>query len=245
MDEALKILDQFSHSPQQALAAIEKRFGVRLSRSALRRMARAGNRRWKRMRRTHHDRRDETVFREAQRDVADVIHASTAAGMDVYFFDQAGFSMVPSIPYGWQVIGTRTEIPSQHSPRINVLGFFSTQQQFHSFTVEGRVDSACVVTCMDQFSLNLARETVLFLDNASLHTSHLFRSKQPLGEERGLHLCFLPPYCSELNLIERLWRMMKYHWLPLDAFQSRPLFRQRLEEVLVGVGTTYLMNLPY
>ena len=197
------------------------------------------------MRRTHHDRRDEAVFREAQRDVADVVQGCVAEGMDVYFFDQAGFSMVPSIPYGWQRIGTRTEIPSQHSPRINVLGFFSVQQQFTSFTVEGRVDSACVVTCMDQFSLKLPRETVVFLDNASLHTSQLFRSQRSLWEQRGLHLCFLPPYCSELNLIERLWRMIKYHWLPLDAFQSRPKFRQRLEEVLVGIGTTYTMNLPY
>jgi hypothetical protein len=29
---------------------------------------------------------------------------------------------------------------------------------------------------------------------------------------------YLPPYSPELNLIEILWRFMKYYWLPFSAY---------------------------
>ncbi len=34
---------------------------------------------------------------------------------DLYYFDEAGFSLTPSVPYGWQPIGERVEIPSAKS----------------------------------------------------------------------------------------------------------------------------------
>jgi transposase len=37
---------------------------------------------------------------------------------------------------------------------------------------------------------------------------------------QGLYLLFLPPYCPELNLIEILWRKIKYEWLPVSAYES-------------------------
>jgi len=33
-------------------------------------------------------------------------------------------------------------------------------------------------------------------------------------------LHWLPPYSPELNLIEILWRKIKYQWLPLRAYLS-------------------------
>jgi len=43
-----------------------------------------------------------------------------------------------------------------------------------------------------------------------MHTSKLFKSNIKKWEEKGLHLLYLPPYSPELNLIEILWREMKY-----------------------------------
>lgn len=37
-------------------------------------------------------------------------------------------------------------------------------------------------------------------------------------EEQDVFIFFLPPYSPELNLIEILWRRIKYNWIPFDAY---------------------------
>ena len=56
---------------------------------------------------------------------------------------------------------------------------------------------------------------------------------------RGVALHFLPPYSPELNLIEILWRKVKYEWLPMDAYQSYTKLKARVKEVLGGVGEKF------
>jgi len=58
-------------------------------------------------------------------------------------------------------------------------------------------------------------------------------------QKEGLYLKFLPPYCPELNLIEILWRKIKYEWLPLDAYQSFKTMTEALFEVIGGIGSKY------
>jgi hypothetical protein len=43
----------------------------------------------------------------------------------VYFFDEAGTSLIPNIPYAWQTVGDTIEIPSKRSKRLNILGFMN------------------------------------------------------------------------------------------------------------------------
>jgi len=50
---------------------------------------------------------------------------------------------------------------------------------------------------------------------------------------------YLTPYSPQLNRIEILWRRLKYHWLPLEAFESISSLRQHLSAVLNGIGTKY------
>ena len=57
-----------------------------------------------------------------------------------------------------------------------------------------------------------------------------------------MYLLFLPPYCPELNLIEILWRKIKYEWLPLSAYQSFKDLEDALHEVLKGVGVKYQLS---
>ena len=60
----------------------------------------------------------------------------------------------------------------------------------------------------------------MVLENASVHSSAQFEANISRWEEHGLYIYFLPPYCPELNLIEMLWRMIKYNWLPLKAYDD-------------------------
>ncbi len=52
----------------------------------------------------------------------------------------------------------------------------------------------------------------------------------------------LPTYCSELNLIEILWRFIKYHWLPFSAYLSLDNLRKELDNILKNFGSEFIIN---
>jgi transposase len=55
-------------------------------------------------------------------------------------------------------------------------------------------------------------------------------------EERGLVLFYLPKHSPHLNLIEILWRMVKYLWLkPEDYAEEQGLF-YKTTQALAAVG---------
>ena len=47
------------------------------------------------------------------------------------------------------------------------------------------------------------------------------------------------PYSLELNLIEILWRKIKYQWLPVSAYDSFAKLKEELFEILANIGTEY------
>lgn len=162
---------------------------------------------------------------------------------DLYYFDEAGFSLTPSVSYGWQTIGERIEIPSSKSKQINVLGFMNYQgDSFHPYMVEGGVDAAIAIACVNSFCKQLRKPTTVVIDNAPIHTSAEFQAMIPEWEERNLYFWFLPAYSPELNLIERLWKQIKYHWLPIEAYQSFEKLDEILSNTLAKVGKTLKIN---
>lgn len=67
-----------------------------------------------------------------------------------------------------------------------------------------RLDSACFQVFLDQFSAHYPESlNLLILDNAPAHTA------KALHIPSNVVLIDLPPYCPELNPIERLWQDLK------------------------------------
>lgn len=99
-----------------------------------------------------------------------------------------------------------------------------------------------VVEVLDRLSETTrtdATMTVLVLDNASIHTAKAVEDKLKEWEGKNLFLYYLPPYSPELNLIEILWRRVKYEWLPFEAYQSRKKLREWLDRIFSGYGKEY------
>jgi transposase len=175
--------------------------------------------------------RDEDEFRAAEAELAQLRAESLLPKsereqevsfpvFDLWYFDEAGFTLQPSIPYAWQLVGERLELASTHGPRQNVLGFFNLHHQFHSFAFEGSIDTHTVIHCFDLFNRRRKKPALVVIDNAPIHTSDEFEEEIERWEEEELYVKFLPPYCPELHLIEILWHKIKYEWLPLDAYQG-------------------------
>ena len=129
---------------------------------------------------------------------------------------------------------------------MNVLGFLNRSNDLFFHTAEHSVTTDTVVHAFDAFVETYAgqyQETkvpcFVVLDNASIHRSGVFKEKLTDWQQRGVYLHFLPPYSPELNLIEILWRKVKYEWLPLDAYQSYGHLKKWLLEILGNVGEEF------
>jgi transposase len=240
--KVLKLIKKYPHSPKQVLNEIPRVIGKTISQTTLRRIAGAAGLRWKRMRKSLKSKRDEKEFRETREEVQELIKCRQGGELDLYYFDEAGVSLTPTVPYGWQPIGERIEIPSRRSKQLNTLGFLTYDSQLTSYTVEGTVDSEIAIACFDDFSNSLRRTTTVVIDNAPVDTGKKFESRIPIWEEKGLFLYFLPAYCPELNLMEILWRMVKYHWLPIRAYDSFKSLVKHFHQILSQVGSRYTIN---
>jgi transposase len=240
--KVVKLIKEHPHSPRQVLGEISKTIGKTISRSTLRRIARRFGLRWKRTRRSLKSKRDEEEFEKAKEELEELKKQHRLGDIDLYYFDEAGFSLVPPVRYGWQPIGETLEIPSTRSKQLNVLGFLSLGSQLTSYTIEGTIDTDVVIACFDNFCESLERPSFVAIDNASPHSSKKFESRIPEWEQKGLFLYFLPPYCPELNLIEILWRMIKYEWLPLQAYDRFKSLIKHVSDVLSQVGTRYTID---
>lgn len=51
-------------------------------------------------------------------------------------------------------------------------------------------------------------------------------------KELGLTIVQLEPYSLELNLIELLWRKIKYEWMPFSAYDSFTALDDNLYDIL-------------
>lgn len=211
----------------------------RLSLSSLKRLAKKARLRWKRVRKSLKSLRDPVAFAKAKRDLEALQHQEDQGKIDLYYFDESGFALDPTIPYAWQEPKSVIELPARKSGRINVLGFMNRHNDLHPFMFEESIHTGVVLACFDAFCHTITKKTVVVIDNASIHTSEEFADRIPYWKKQGLILKYLPPYSPELNLIEILWRRIKYTWLPFSAYTCLNALSEALAAILSGVGSEY------
>lgn len=243
--EVIKMLDEQPNSSSQTRAQVEQKMGKTIGPDTLRRIAKKHKRSWKRVRRSLRKKRNEADFQATKAEIEALEKEAEETGeFEVRYADEAGFALGKVITSAWQPVGEQIEIAASNEddPRLNVFGIFNRENKLYSMIFEGTLTSEIVIACIDDYSLQLRLPTLLVIDGASIHTSKEFEARLAVWEERDLFIYLLPAYSPELNLIEILWRMVKYHWLPLAAYQSYQLFSKYLIEVLSQVGSKYQIN---
>lgn len=198
------------------------------------------------MRRSLKKQRDEAAFRLAQTELKDLREQlrSGICEFEVWYFDEAGFSLTACLPYAWQAVGERIELESRgnQGKRQNVLGFLRWDgADFYGAAFEGSIDNHLVAGCFRAFAKarKSKKPKLIILDNAPAHRGEDFEEELDELEKSGIFVRFLPSYSPELNLIELLWRKIKYEWLPLDIYGSYQTMCEGLFEVLKGIGSKY------
>jgi len=88
----------------------------------------------------------------------------------------------------------------------------------------------------------ILRITIPDLIKASIHTSQMIQERLEEWKNQQVEIFQLPPYSPQLNLIEILWRFMKYEWIELNAYESWDSLVSYVEKVLRDFGSNYVIN---
>jgi len=128
-------------------------------------------------------------------------------------------------------------VPCSHSQNLNVLGFLNHDCQFESYVFDETINTDVVIACFDEFSKIIDKPTFVLIDNAPTHTSDLFLANIEQWEKSKLYVRPLSAYSPDLNLIEILWRKIKYEWMPFSAFQSFDSLKSELFHILKNIGS--------
>lgn len=237
-EEIIKMVESSPRSLKHVLSAIEKKFDLKICISTLKKICKKAKISWKRVRRSLKGKRDPEKFEQSVKMIENLVEQEVNGDIDLYFFDESGFTLEPCVPYAWQHVNETIEIPASKSKRLNVLGFVNRNCQFESYVVEGSVNSAVVVACFDSFAKTIKKKTEVIIDNASTHTSQEFLENINKWEKQGLFVKPIAPYSPELNIIEILWRKIKYEWLPFSAYESYNSLKNSLFDILKNIGTS-------
>ena len=149
--------------------------------------------------------------------------------IDLYYADESRVSLEPCIPYGWQFPDEEVFMPTAKGSGLNCFALLSRTSQCLVKTSEQTFSAQFVLEQFETLSFNLRKLTVVVLDNARIHTSQIIKERIKIWQSRGLYLFYLPRYSPHLNIVEILWRKLKYEWLtPIDYQSKEHLFYQTI-----------------
>ena len=128
---------------------------------------------------------------------------------------------------------------------MNIFGLLDpiAHRVFPYHTGKGEmINTDFMIRSIEDFLPRCQKKTVIILDNAPWHRSEAFLAQRKKWMNRGIYIFFLPKYSPHLNLIETLWRKMKYEWLRPKDYHSKTALRKRIKEIFDNYGTQFNIN---
>ena len=183
--------------------------------------------------------RNEDEFERRQQQIESLKELEDSGYIDLYFGDESHFGLTPNVPYAWQTKNNPILLPAAKGKYLNVVGLMSRKNNLFFEMLETTLDTDKLIEFMERFVAQIVKRTVVILDNCPIHKSKKFKAKIEEWKQNDLLVYFLPPYSPELNLIEILWRRIKYQWLSFDAYLCFQNLKERLSYVLNNFGNKY------
>jgi transposase len=127
--------------------------------------------------------------------------------------DETTLTLDPPLRACWMKLGQQKRIPATQpgeKQKRHVFGAYNWKRDTVTWTVAKTKNSATFINFLEELLVKdyPTGRVVLVMDNASYHKSASSLAALSLFEHRVM-LVWLPPYCSDLNPIERFWRHLK------------------------------------
>jgi transposase len=155
--------------------------------------------------------------------------AAAQGYIELKYLDESGCCLESPVSYSYSRIKEHKHIEQTktYADRISILGVWQPEQSFDYALVQGSFNKERYVKVMnsiaqksEQTLKQTGRITVIVQDNGSPHTRHLAREHWQQWQSQGLFLFFLPPYSSQMNLIEAQWHQLKTHEIAGRIFDN-------------------------
>jgi transposase len=134
----------------------------------------------------------------------------------IYFFDESRFGTHSKIGHGWFKTGERTGVKIKLGFKNFYLYSAVNPISGDNFTLRmPKVNTECMNVFLAEFSKEIgeARATII-MDGASWHKS------KNLIIPNNITITILPPYCPELNPVERLWLYIKQNTIKNKIYDN-------------------------
>ncbi|MCD6091232.1 MAG: IS630 family transposase [Bacteroidales bacterium] len=195
--------------------------------------------RWKRARLSLKSKRNQAEFDFKQKQIDQLKKLKDNGYIDLYFGDANHFGLTPSVPYVWQTKENPILLSAVKGRYLNVVGLMTRKNDLFFEVAQTTLNSAKMIDFVERFLQQIKQKTVIILDNAPIHKSKIFMQKVKEWKLQDLYVFFLPTYSPELNIIEILWRRIKYNWQPFDSYLNFQNLTENLNYVLNNFGTKY------
>jgi hypothetical protein len=194
---------------------------------------------WKRARLSLKHKRNQDLFELKKAQIEILKDLEDSGYLDLYYGDESHFGLTPNVPYAWQRKDNPILLPAAKGKFLNVVGLMTRKNNLFFEVLESTFDTDKIISFLDSFVEQTIKKTVVILDNSPIHKSKKFIAKMEQWKEKDVFIYFLPPYSPELNLIEILWRRIKYQWIPFNAYICFQNLKERLSYVLNNFGKKY------
>lgn len=145
----------------------------------------------------------------------------------VIFEDETGFSLHPKLGRVWAKRGMQPYVytRSQHQKRLNIFGWVDPIQGLHGIMkwIQGNTDG--FLQMLRKIVYRFKNKNIdLWVDNAKWHNGS--RVADFLRVHRSLKIHYIPAFHPELNVQERLWRLMRYEETTNMYFETLEVLEQ-------------------
>jgi len=240
--EVKKLVKESPKSLKTVQSKIKQEWGIEISKDTIKRIVKKRKMTWRRMKRGLSRKPSEWELEVKLPEIEKLKELYEKGEIDLGYLDQVGWSSRACIPYAWQEKDDQIILNDVEGEKINVMGIMNTKNEIYYESYETNTNSDKVIEFLDRFSGTIKMRTVILLDQASIHTSDKVIERLEYWKEKNLELFWLPAYSPELNLIETLWRFMKYEWIEISAYDSHKNLKEYIDKTLKLFGSEYVIN---
>ena len=136
-------------------------------------------------------------------------------GKPILFFDESRFGTKSKTGLAWYEKGSRTPIKVKLGFKNFYLYSSVNPDNGNNFTLLlPSVNTDCMNVYLKELSEEIKEDFILIIDGAGWHKS------SNLIIPKNIQIVLLPPYCPELNPVERLWKYIKDNVIRNKVFKT-------------------------
>ncbi len=187
-------------------------------------------------------RETEAIYQHKREILGELENLSNHQLIDLYYADESRVSLEPCIPYGWQFADEEVSMLTEKGGGLHCFALLSRNNRCLIETRQETFTSQFIFEQLEDLSFNVPKLTVVVLDNARIHTSRIIKERIKVWHSRGLFIFYLPRYSPHLNIVETLWRKLKYEWLTPSDYQSKERLFYQIRLALTAVGNSLFIR---